>query len=179
MNLIIIIGIVVVIFIVISIIVGVVLSQKDSTSGSTSDSGSTTVSVKHAWDNIPTGHSLKCSAGELVGPGAIYRYLGDGKVTWYPNPDIAGALDPNWGAPTAIDCTGLTKVSDSIGGNEHDTANFNCPVKSGTIIYGTQPNKVVKFTVPPGTNKIQVTNGTMGSDPNPGVFKKWGAYYTC
>lgn len=66
-----------------------------------------------------------------------------------------------------------------IGGNENDTAKFNCAIKSGTIIYGTQPNKVVKFNIPAGTNSIQVTNGTMGSDPNPGVGKRWGAYYMC
>jgi hypothetical protein len=180
MNLIII-GIVVVVSIVISIVVGVVLSQKDSSasSDSNSDLNAGSGSVKRAWDNVPIGKSLNCNAGELVSPGAIYRYLGDGKVSWYPNPEIAGVLDPNWSSPTTIDCTGLTKVPNSISGNENDTANFNCAVKSGTIIYGTQPNNVVTFNVPVGSNSIQVTNATMGSDPAPGIFKKWGAYYTC
>lgn len=78
---------------------------------------------------------------------------------------------------SATSATSATKLT--IDGNENDTANFTCAVKSGTIIYGTQPDKVVTFNVPVGTQNIQVTNGTMGSDPNPGVFKKWGAYYTC
>lgn len=71
------------------------------------------VPLKHAWDDISIGHSLNCKAGDLVGAStgganggrpAIYRYLGDGKVSWYPNPDIAGALDTNWASPTTIDC---------------------------------------------------------------------------
>jgi len=83
----------------------------------------------------------------------------------------------NSSSATSESTTSASKLT--IDGNENDTANFTCAVKSGTIIYGTQPDKLVTFNVPVGTQKIQVTNATMGSDPNPGIVKKWGAYYTC
>ena len=160
-------------------------SNTSNTPSSSTPSSSNTSNTpsSNSWDNLQIGQSVKCSSSDPKGNSeSIYRYMGNGILDWYPNPAVAGSLDPNWGSPTAIDCTGIKIGQDAISGNENDTAKFTCnsgTVNSGTIIYGTQPNNVLKYNIPVGTSSLLINNTTMGSDPNPGVVKTWGAAYTC
>jgi hypothetical protein len=51
------------------------------------------------------------------GVGAIYR-VEDGKLKWYPNPDIASSWDPNWNKFTTVpDCSSLSLGSDMTNKN--------------------------------------------------------------
>ena len=50
------------------------------------------------------GKSYKCSEG---GP-AIYLFK-DGKLSGYPNPQVAASWDPNWGSAAAIPCASVPK----------------------------------------------------------------------
>ena len=46
-----------------------------------------------------------------VGKGAnyaIYRSVGDNKLSFYPNPEIATSHDPTWESFKYIDCNGYT-----------------------------------------------------------------------
>jgi hypothetical protein len=68
-------------------------------------------------------------------------------------------------------------------GYENDNATFNCPtgksLTSGTVIYGTLPDKIKTFTIPKGTPNLLINNATMGGDPNPFESKKWDASWSC
>lgn len=59
--------------------------------------------------NANPGEAISCSGYNPRGDGAIYRYDGDRKMRWYPNPQIASSWDSNWpsGANRKVDCTGF------------------------------------------------------------------------
>jgi hypothetical protein len=176
-----------IVFIVIAVVVylvvtGMATPTSDVLATSSDVQASTPASTPKAWDNIPVGHSVRCNAHDPKNAinSSLYRYLGNGQVVYYPTGDIASILDPKANDFTTIDCDGITLGPDTIGGNDtNNVATFSCPVKSGTIIWGTHPDKIVTYAVPAGTTTMQVTPTTIGSDPNVGVGKKWGSYYTC
>ena len=60
------------------------------------------------------GEAISCKEYNPKGPGAIYRYDGDKKMRWYPNPEIAGSWDSNWlsGVNRQLDCTGFVLGDD-------------------------------------------------------------------
>ena len=59
--------------------------------------------------NIDIGDPIRCTANELRNSnGSIYRYIGDNKLSWYPNPSIASSWDSNWGNYSNIDCANMT-----------------------------------------------------------------------
>jgi hypothetical protein len=64
--------------------------------------------------NANPGEAISCTGYNPKGEGAIYRYDGDKKMRHYPNPEIAGSWDPNWGSGGGrkIDCTGFTLGAD-------------------------------------------------------------------
>jgi hypothetical protein len=64
--------------------------------------------------NANPGEAISCSGYNPKGDGAIYRYDGDRKMRWYPNPEIASSWDSNWpsGANRKVDCTGFTLGDD-------------------------------------------------------------------
>jgi hypothetical protein len=58
----------------------------------------------------PVGTPIMCTAND-VGNGAnaaVYRYMGEDKLRWYPDPPIASSWDPDWKQFKKIDCAGLT-----------------------------------------------------------------------
>ena len=71
--------------------------------------------------NANPGEAISCTVNNPKGAGAIYRYDGDKKMRWYPNPDIAGQWDPNWvsGVNRKVECTGFTL------GNDIEGVDFN------------------------------------------------------
>jgi hypothetical protein len=60
-------------------------------------------------------------------------------------------------------------------GIENQTVDFECPVKSGIITYGSTTN----YKIPSGTTTLMINNTVMGRDPAPGIVKKWVAKYQC
>ena len=62
--------------------------------------------------NIATGKAISCTGYNPKGAGAIYRYIGDKKIRWYSNPDIAGSWDSNFSQFQTVDCTGFTLEKD-------------------------------------------------------------------
>jgi len=64
--------------------------------------------------NANPGEAISCTGYNPKGAGAIYRYDGNKKMRWYPNPQIAGSWDSNWtsGVNRIIDCTGFTLDND-------------------------------------------------------------------
>jgi hypothetical protein len=137
-----------------------------------------------AWSKLNYGQALSCSANDLPSTtNGVYRYMGNSTANWYPNPTVAGSMDPNWSRGINLDCQGLTAGPSVLHGNENDTATFTCPsgksLTTGTVIYGTQPNHIVTYSIPAGTTSMAINSTTMGQDPNVGVGKTWGASYTC
>ncbi len=62
-------------------------------------------------ETLSIGKSFKCNAND-VGAGkdsAVYRYMGNNVLGWYPSPEIAASWNPNWSQITSIDCAGMTK----------------------------------------------------------------------
>ena len=59
----------------------------------------------------PVGTPIQCTAND-VGNGvnaAVYRYMGEDKLRWYPDPPIADSWDPDFLTTfKTIDCAGLT-----------------------------------------------------------------------
>lgn len=98
---------------------GYMLTQKDDSSDKSSDkkTGAKTDSKKSGPPPPPPanpGEAISCKNYNPKGDGAIYRYEGDKKMRWYPNPDIAGYWDSKWqsGVQRQIDCTGITLGDD-------------------------------------------------------------------
>ena len=65
-------------------------------------------------DRFPIGQSISCVIND---PGAglntaVYRFIGNNTLSWYPNPTIASSWDQNWGKPISANCTGLTRGPD-------------------------------------------------------------------
>ena len=50
------------------------------------------------------GQAVKCSTGGNGNSDAVYRFTG-GKLSWYPNPEIANSWDSNWANHIQVDCT--------------------------------------------------------------------------
>lgn len=57
------------------------------------------------------GQSTRCSEGDFFkkGSGAVYRYMGNNTLNYYPTPAIASSWDSTWGTPKDINCTGLRR----------------------------------------------------------------------
>ena len=97
---------------------------------------------------------------------------------------MGGDPDPNkhkyWIATYTCDETSGTSVPQykTLSGKEGDTANFNCKVNTGSIVYGAK-DKYRSYTIPKDQTSVKVDNNTMGGDPNPDVQKFWFANYTC
>lgn len=60
--------------------------------------------VEKTIKGITEGQAVKCSAGGNGNGDAVYRYT-YGKLSWYPNPNIATSWDANWGNFIQVDCT--------------------------------------------------------------------------
>jgi hypothetical protein len=50
------------------------------------------------------GQAVKCGSGGNGKGDAVYRYTG-GRLSWYPNPDIAKSWDSTWTTFIQVDCT--------------------------------------------------------------------------
>ena len=50
------------------------------------------------------GQGVKCSIGGNGDARELYRYTG-GKLSWYPNPEIAASWDKYWEIYILVDCT--------------------------------------------------------------------------
>ena len=89
-------------------------SPSSSSSSSPSSSPSTSTPPSVSTVNANPGEAISCTGYNPKGEGAIYRYDGDKKMRHYPNPEIAGSWDPNWGSGGGrkIDCTGFTLGTD-------------------------------------------------------------------
>ena len=55
-----------------------------------------------------------CFGYNPKGEGAVYRYDGNRRMRWYPNPEIAGSWDPSWHLSynRKIDCSGFVLDND-------------------------------------------------------------------
>ena len=65
-------------------------------------------------DAIRNNRSVKCGREPNggAGGGAVYR-VENGKLRWYPNPNIAGSWDSNWSNPVTVDdCTITSRDAD-------------------------------------------------------------------
>lgn len=62
------------------------------------------------FPNIATGQAVSCGSGDPkgAGSGTIYRYLGNGQLSWYPSPAVASSWDPTWGSFMKIPCDNMT-----------------------------------------------------------------------
>ena len=66
-----------------------------------------------------------------------------------------------------------------LNGKEQDTVTFNCPPRSGFVMYGTNTKNPIRFNIPEGTKSLNINNISMKGDPQPGVVKKWDLKYVC
>jgi hypothetical protein len=83
-------------------------------------SGTKTVS------SLEIGQAAICGANAIGPAGAVFRYVGNNELRWYPNPDIAGSWDPGWENAKTIDCKGATQ-----GANMEHSGAGSCRRKSG------------------------------------------------
>lgn len=83
--------------------------------------------------NANPGDAISCLNYNPKGDGAIYRYDGDRKMRWYPNPEIAGSWDPNWGSGgnRKIDCTGF-----QLGEDIAKQVSFGQPAPAQPVLIG-------------------------------------------
>ena len=59
----------------------------------------------------PEGQAVRCTnEANTNSRNAIYRYT-DGHLRHYPNPTIAASWDKNWGNPSNLDCTNISRGS--------------------------------------------------------------------
>lgn len=111
------------------------------------------------WKTLKPDTTIRCingKLGDLENPYALYRYLGDGKVSYYPSPEIAFSHDKDWGNAIPVqDCTGITRMEDStfkegfksykLSGCEAEEANLICDtgvINSTKIKYGRWDNTI-------------------------------------
>lgn len=56
------------------------------------------------------GQAVSCLTDTPV-QGGIFRFV-NGKINWYPNPDIANSWDKNWSTAKAIACKNIIRGPD-------------------------------------------------------------------
>lgn len=56
--------------------------------------------------SLEIGQAAICGANAIGPAGAVFRYVGNNMLRWYPNPDIADSWDPGWPNAKSIDCKG-------------------------------------------------------------------------
>ena len=110
----------------------------------------------------PVGTPIQCTAND-VGSGAnaaVYRYMGGDVLRHYPNPEIAGSWDPNWGTTfKKIDCVGL-KQGDKMPYN----VTVGEPVQCNANDVGSGVNAAVY--------RVEANN-VLRHYPNPGIASSW------
>ena len=77
--------------------------------------------------SLEIGQSAVCGANAIGPAGAVFRYVGNNELRWYPNPDIADSWDPGWTNTKSIDCKGATQ-----GANMEHSGAGSCKHISGT-----------------------------------------------
>ena len=72
-------------------------------------SADTTPTGIKAVSNMAVGTSVKCSSNDPKKSGsAVYRYMGNNTISWYPSVAVADTYGKDWNKSTSIDCKGLT-----------------------------------------------------------------------
>jgi hypothetical protein len=138
----------------------------------------------------PIGKAIICSINDPIGngSGAVYGYGRNNILNHHSVWPSVVAADPSalegQNILSNINCAGLIAGADVLTGNDSSpAAQLSCPngktVAGGTVIYGTQPNKIQIYNVPAGTSSLSVNPSLFGSDINPGVVKSWDILYNC
>lgn len=76
--------------------------------------------------SLEIGQAAICGANAIGPAGAVFRYVGNNELRWYPNPDIADSWDPGWPNAKSIDCKGATQ-----GANMEHSGAGSCKRRGG------------------------------------------------
>lgn len=172
----IIIGVAIIIIIIIIIVVVVVTQQQSATSTPATSTPAASTTSTPAASTKPTaaviltpavltpktlsvipGTAIKCSGYNPAGDGAIYRYDGGSAMRHYPNPDIAGSWDPNWGSAAFQDCTGL-----QFNGVVERNPNAAAPAAAAAPAVNTSNYRPIKADA--GGRCLDVPNGSRDNE---------------
>ena len=63
-------------------------------------------SGKNTVASLAIGQAALCGVNAIGPAGAVFRYVGDNTLRWYPNPTVADSWDPGWPNYKTIDCEG-------------------------------------------------------------------------
>lgn len=127
------------------------------------------------------GQAVSCGKNNLKNiDGAVYRYMGDKTIRFYPNPSIASFYDKDWGSglQRKIDCTGFTLGDDMEPGIGQAVSCGKSNLKNiDNAIYRYMGDKTIRFYPTPEiakswdkdfgsgiARKIDCTGFTLGAD---------------
>lgn len=92
----------------------VIAPASNTTTANTTATNVTAVTAAPAAAGLKNGESVVCTKND-IGHGvnsAIYRFVGNNTLSWYPSPPILLSWEPTFKAATKIDCVGFTKGPD-------------------------------------------------------------------
>ena len=114
--------------------------------------------------NIKVGSPIWCSGYNPKGSGAIYRYIGNNMIKYYPNSEIAASWDNEWYKPTLNDCTNF-KLGEDLKQNLPEGTAVSCS-------HETKNPDVILSTV-----YRHMGNGNIRGYPTPEIATSWDPYW--